>query len=95
MHDIIDLIPKQVNNREESFQLAKALEEEGQIKLLSSKDGSFAKICPRGIEFIEEEEFIESNYQPSDPFSTEEKIEIVNLIQDALKLGKRPKEELS
>ena len=82
LHDIIELIPKQEINREESFQLAKALEEEGHIKLLSSKDGAFAQICPRGNEYIEEEEFVETNYQPSDPFSTEEKIEIVKRLDE-------------
>ena len=69
-------------NREEAFQLAKALEEEGLIRLTSKKAGHFANIYPKGIEFIEEDQFKGSPYNPSDSFSKEEKIEIIKRLDE-------------
>lgn len=69
-------------NRDEAHQIAKSLSDSGHIRIWTTKDGINGKIEPFGIEFIEEEKFIESSYSPTDPFTSDEKIEIIKRLDE-------------
>lgn len=69
-------------NRDEALQIGKSLSDSGLIKIIATKDGVHRKIFPLGIEFIEEEKFIETTYSPNDPFNTDEKIKVIRRLDE-------------
>ena len=60
-------------NRDEAYNIAKTLEDEGLIEMTATKDRTNAKISSNGVEFIEEEGLDTEPYEPTDKIDEEEK----------------------
>lgn len=68
-------------NRDEAYSITKALQDEGLVKMIATKDGTDAEIVSYGVEFIEEEGLDEA-YQPTDIIDNEEKELIRRRLDD-------------
>lgn len=82
LHDIEDLVD--TSGYTEAYQIGKALQDEGLINAVISKDSVDVQITAYGIEFLEEaEEHDELEYAPQDRFN-ENEIEVMKTKIDEL-----------
>lgn len=84
MYDIPELMAGHIRiNRNEAYELAKALETEGYIKMSSTVAAVYAAITARGAESIEgDDEAVHLSYNPPDKFTSSEKYIIIQKLDE-------------
>ena len=73
-YDVLDIL-KQFGptSKDEAYNISKALNDQGFIKMISTKDGTDAEIVSDGVQYIEELELVRKPYEPTDIIDEEEK----------------------
>lgn len=93
---IVDILEKFVQvGYNEAFSIGEALENQGFIKFVASKQGASAEITSDGVEYVESYLLDNINYSPSDLFTEGEKKFVLEKLEeftqrlDRLELGQQ------
>jgi hypothetical protein len=69
-------------NRDEAYNLAKGLEDEGLIRMTATKDSVGAQIISYGVEFVEDQDMDGESYRPADSLDFDERDSIKERLDE-------------